>query len=760
VALFEFLKVRMMTRHGGRTELAPREGGCDPAVALPLQISSDFASNSVERPVQKPWSRRSEMATGRYLGTLSLVAALSVGACSPANGNQRVVDTLQVMALSSYSASLGTPIDVYVRNLPKPSAGEVFLHLKGSYTRADGTVERVNLLDSLKRIDGATLRWTKFGPFSNPFTQDAVNPQPGVFQGVLTARVVRNDGSVLDDPQNGLHVTFGVLPSILVDDFEPTTAQCSEPAKRAFGTLSYRVKARAMGFTPQRFTYIMRVPQVIESPDVDPTQPASAAFQIGSDGKPTWTNLQVIHDAAGQQDAVDGAEAFKLPRVPDDPGTYDLTLRIDGLDATNVLRTTQFSMTVGTPLMFDPEVHYALAQLYVPKPMSSCMPGGPQGRQASYTDSHAEARQRMLTYTLSQNWVNSISHNASEGFQNTWSTSDGTTTTRSVTDTSGWSSSESTGASNTQSRSDTTGESVTDGITVNGTATRGNGYNGNNAFAFNLGGGDTAGQGVTIGASDDNSHSNTKMVEIGIKLSITSKDTGTLVAIGGEITNSTDFTLKGSSSDTNTNGHTESQDMSQGESQSSSWGLGDTASLGNNNSQSQTMGGSKSSSVTDTTSTTTASATTVSKVGTDSLNGSTASTEANSGSHTDTMGGADSHSTSEGTTNSEAEGNQKSNVWSVSSTDVLGQGFTGQVVAGTYGIFYRQMARYEITDYLVEYDKCGNGRVAGVETLDDYTWGVDLAQGAACPPFPKTAFPAAQCYLQPCTDDVSDDAAQ
>jgi hypothetical protein len=704
------------------------------------------------------------MAIGKNLGALSLVVAFGVGggACSPANGsNQHPTDTsLHVMALSSYSASLGTPIDIYVRNLPKPSEGRVFLHMKGSYTRADGTVERVNLLDTLKRIDGATVRWTKFGPFGNPFTQDTVNPQTGVFQGVLTARIVLNDGTVVDDPQTGQHVTFRVLPSILVDDFEPTTAECSAPALRAFGTLSYRVKAHAMGFTPRRFTYTMRVPKVIESPDVDPTQPPSAAFQTGADGQPTWTNVQVVHDAAGAQDAVDGSEAFRLPRVPDDPGTYDMTLTIDGLDPTGVLRSTAFSMTVGTPLMFDTEVHYALAQLYAPKPISSCMPGGPQGRMASYADSHAETRQRSLTYTLSQNWVNSISHNMSEGFQNTWSTSDGMTTTRSVTDTSGWSNSESTGTSNTQSRSDTTGESVTDGITLNGSATKGNGYNGNNAFAFNLGGGDTANQGITVGARDDGSHSNTQTVEIGIKLSFSYKDKHSVVVAGDEKGVGLEISGKGVDTDTNTQGHTDSQDNSSSNSQSSSWGLGDTASLGSNNSQSQTMGGTKGSSVTDNTSTTTASATTVSKVGTESLNGSTASTEANSASHTDTMGGANSQSTSDGTTNSEGEGNQKSDAWTISSTDVLGRGFSGQVVAGTYGIFYRQAARYEYTDYLVEYDKCGNGRVAGVETLDDYTWAVDLAQDAACPPFPKTAFPPAQCYLEPCTQDVSGDAVQ
>jgi hypothetical protein len=703
--------------------------------------------------------KTSSSAAEVLLVAVGIAGAMS--GCGPSNGQPESIDTsLQVMALSAYSARLGTPIDVYVKNLPKPTEGAVSLHLKGRYTRADGTTEVVNLLDPLKRVDGATLRWINYGPFYNPFTQDQANPQTGIFQGVLTVRVVAPDGTVKDDPQTGQHVTFEVRPSIIIEDFQPITAQCDAPAKRAFGALSYRVRARAMGFVPHGFTYTLRTPTIKEVVDpMNPTATPSASFELGPDQQIQWADSQVRHDNVGTVDQVDGDDALRLPRIPGDANGYKMVLLVDSVDEAGTLITTQFGMSVGRPIEFSNQVHYALAQLYTPKPMTGCMPGGPQGRIASYTDSQAETRQRSFTFTLSQNWVNSVTHSQSEGFQNTWSSTDGLTLSRSVTDTSGWSTSESDSHSTTKSRSDTTGESVTNGITVNGSATKSNTYNESNAFSFNLNGAHTDGSGVTIGSSDDKGHTDSGTFELGAS----GKGNGGIelnaivvkVNLGGELGGSTKKTWGNSDS----TGHTDSQDNTTTQADTNGWSLGDTQTQGSSNTQSQTKGGSKSSSATGSASTTTGSASTVSHVDSQSLNGSTASTEGQSASHTDSTGGGTSKSSSVGTTNSEGEGNQASNGWTASSTQVVGKGFTGQIVAGTFGVFYRQMARYDYTNFLIEYDKCGNGEVAGIATLDDYTWAVDLAQHASCPPFPATDFPTSQCFLNPCTEDDPDAAS-
>jgi hypothetical protein len=86
----------------------------------------------------------------------------------------------------------------------------------------------------------------------------------------------------------------------------------------------------------------------------------------------------------------------------------------------------------------------------------------------------------------------------------------------------------------------------------------------------------------------------------------------------------------------------------------------------------------------------------------------------------------------------------------MSSSETIGTGFSGPVVAGTFGVFYRQMARYTRQEFLILYDKCGDGAVVGQATLQDYTWAPDLATSGACPPLPPTNFPPAQCYMPPC----------
>ncbi len=95
-------------------------------------------------------------------------------------------------------------------------------------------------------------------------------------------------------------------------------------------------------------------------------------------------------------------------------------------------------------------------------------------------------------------------------------------------------------------------------------------------------------------------------------------------------------------------------------------------------------------------------------------------------------------------------GTSTGNGWSVTSAETIGTGFTGLVIADTYGVFYRQMARYVRESFLIEYDKCGDGIVVGEATLQDYVWAPDLAQAAVCPPVPPTNFPPAQCYMPPC----------
>lgn len=98
-----------------------------------------------------------------------------------------------------------------------------------------------------------------------------------------------------------------------------------------------------------------------------------------------------------------------------------------------------------------------------------------------------------------------------------------------------------------------------------------------------------------------------------------------------------------------------------------------------------------------------------------------------------------------------AGGNQGEQfAWSVSSSQVISQGFGGQVIAGTFGVFYRQTLRLTRRAALVAYNQCGYATVVGEVDFTDWTWSPDLAIGNTCPPLPVSNLPAAQCYSPPC----------
>jgi hypothetical protein len=170
------------------------------------------------------------------------------------------------------------------------------------------------------------------------------------------------------------------------------------------------------------------------------------------------------------------------------------------------------------------------------------------------------------------------------------------------------------------------------------------------------------------------------------------------------------------------------------------WSLGGTSSVGATYGNAQQINGT----------TTNSSSVTNSTVDTAQVSGSTATTDTTSSNHIDTLGGGTSNQTTNGSSASETNGTMSADAWQVSSAESIGQGYQGQIVANTFGVFYRQMARFIREAFILEYDKCGNGQVVGTVTLQDYTWGIDLALNERCPPVPATNFPKAQCFLPPC----------
>jgi hypothetical protein len=573
---------------------------------------------------------------GGLLGSLSLLGAtallgLAPGCSEESSGSaENNVNTAKphVAALSTYSASLGTPVDVIIANPPDATARKFELIFQGTFKRADGKDEKVTLSQPTARTEAGLIRWTSFGPFTNPFS--AKDPDIGTFTGTVGVKVTQEDGTEVND-EDPLPISFEVKPSIIITELQPKEASCGAPAQRLIGGMGYKLKATTIGFKATSIEYAIKIPGTV--PDVN----GRPVMDVDSSGQPKYRTTNLVIDPTIPP-SNESKQAFVLPPVPEAVPSYGVVFAVIAKDAEGKKIASTFGMKASRPIELSYDGRYELAQVYAPKPVSSCIPGGQSGRNVDYSEAQQETRTRSLQITLSKNWLKSD--------QNNWSTSDGKTVETSKSNTDGYSNTKETANSFsfTQNHSDTTGVSF------------------------------TSSTGETVGVEG----------KVGFK----PFGLGAEVGVRGE----------------------------------KRWDRSST------NSSSSTDGWSKTNTSTESNAATTSH--------------STATTDSTAVTKTDTKGGSQSEDKGGAEANSDH--------WEVSSSDTIQRGFSASVIAGTYGVFYRQLARYTQKAFVMVYDMCGEGQVVGDVTMQDYVWAPDLALSKTCPPLPQSNFPQAQCFLPPC----------
>lgn len=333
------------------------------------------------------------MRTGRTV--LTIISAAGIGfACGedpsiappPAGGDSTGA---HVVALSTYDASVGTLIEAYGYNFPTPGDGQVGLHFLGSFETPDGQIIPVDLTAPARRVNGSTLRWTNFGPFYNPFNPDG---GIGTFHGTVGAQVTLPDGSTVDDP-DPTEIDFDIAPSVVVREFQPTSANCNGGVLRAIGGATYRVGVETLGFDPVSITYTLSAPAL---------------------GMPP---VSVRHLPTGRYDLVGEFGDFTVPPVPDDLPAYGAVMSIQAKDEDGAIRQSVFGLTVHRPI----EVYYngnvEVAEVLAPVPVSGCIPGGLNGRDVAYSETQSEVRSRNYAVSWNETWLNS--HTVAAGSQET-----------------------------------------------------------------------------------------------------------------------------------------------------------------------------------------------------------------------------------------------------------------------------------------------------------------------------------------------------
>lgn len=615
------------------------------------------------------------------IGALAVLAMSWASSCAPITGSsvppKTRTGTAHFAALSTYSATLGTPIYGYGTNFPQREDGRLQLAFNGTFYRADGKSFPVHTAVDVKVNTGSELIWDNYGPYGHPFTLRG--DDPGTFRGTAGVQTVTKDGTTLTDPSPRM-IEFTVLPSLIVRGFTPLTTRCEDQVRRAFGGLPYILAIQSMGFQLNSVNYTVSAPEA----------------GIGD------TPLQHTGNTTGT-DAV----LLQIPQVPANLHAYTLVTRIVAQDEHGKTHELSFGVAVHRPIEVIYTGETSVAEIYTPVVVSGCIPGGDNNSMVSYSENKSETRTRTVQFNWNQGWVrsHSVTNSATIGTTQGFSV----TTGMSVT--------------NSQSQSNTNGWSITNGFNVSSTNGRDGSW--------------TVGTSSTDSVKDYSNHTNTGTDSTtdmyGGKVLYYNSDIKDSIAYffterpGGGVFPFSENQIKGGYSIVNDakkqwgDNHSSTQKATAGKSQT----INATASATQAHDWSQSLNGSET--TTDIHAVTQMASQTKSVSETQSMTNSTTKTQ---------QSGMDQ---------------SKDDSDTVSSSDILSNSYSGLVLAGMYGVLYRQTIRIVGIGAIVMYDQCGNGEVVGTVTNEDYKFAPDLGVGPNCPPLPPSNLEPYQCFDLHCS---------
>jgi len=325
----------------------------------------------------------------RALVTSLALSAIGLSGC--ASDEDINANSPKILELHSNQLVIGESLYLFGEHLDAEARFIHKLYFEGVYITDQGQEEEVTLsvqpiYDGEVELNGKTyqrLRLSRLGPFRNPFTRDG---RPGVFKG--TIRAVLEDermGEVMADLQPR-SFELNVGPSIQILEFQPTSADCGEPAMRALPGIPYRLRVQATGLAPNRFE-----------------------FQIGKvNGDPGVYRYEHTYNSPVSEDTIgEEFEPLFFNQVDDGERFYVTNLKVIAYDdAAGLTAETAWPISVHRPLEVIYNGKRDLAERYEPEPVSGCIPGT-LGTRVNYSESKSEYRQRTVSVTVSQGWVRS-----------------------------------------------------------------------------------------------------------------------------------------------------------------------------------------------------------------------------------------------------------------------------------------------------------------------------------------------------------------
>jgi hypothetical protein len=374
---------------------------------------------------------------------LPLIAFAPLLGCADDGGSSGASGP-RIEELSKHRLVVGEELLFYGHDFLDADEGTTRLVFRGTFTPDQGDPRPVELVVNpvFEGTEGEggrqILRWSRVGPFGNPFDP---NGRPGVFDGEIQAETQAKDGLVTKGSR-ARDVKLEVLPSLLIEEFQPINADCSAPAARALAGVPYRLRVRAVGLRPVRFQYALD--------NVD-----------GRDGVVEFEHTYA-DDAPVTEDTLGVDEPVVFNPIPKDKQFYVSVLRAVAWDADGRAVETVLPVSVHRPIEVSYGGKIELAERYEPIPVSSCIPGSVR-TEVSYQENTTEERQLSVSVTVSTSFTEQIGQSTTEGWEEGIATGESVSRSLGGTEWEGETASESWNVDYERSEANSVGFSSTDG---------------------------------------------------------------------------------------------------------------------------------------------------------------------------------------------------------------------------------------------------------------------------------------------------------
>ena len=313
---------------------------------------------------------------------LSLLAAgaLAAGAACTGEigGAPEELSAPTVLAVTNGVVSVGDDIEIVGGDFQNSSERHTAIELRGNYETETGAVHPVELRIRPHWEDGNRMVWAFFGPFDVPFSP--TGDELGTFVGTITAINV-DETTRVEIESEPLDLELEVGPSLIITDFQPIDADCSQRSNVILGGFEYVVDVKALGFEPVNFSYVVAGEPESGGPRIHREAAAGSAASFGGNG-------ELVFDP-----------------VPNYVPFYLATLGVTALDTKGRQHVLALDFGVHNPVEYINLNRVRVAEIYQAVPISGCISGGEtNGRTVTYTESETDTRSRTVGVNWNQEW--------------------------------------------------------------------------------------------------------------------------------------------------------------------------------------------------------------------------------------------------------------------------------------------------------------------------------------------------------------------